>query len=486
MNHVAAIGFILLFGLGMSGQAQTSLDSVFQAPNTAQTFSIDNFYAVLITQHPLVKQALLLSENAKQELRLARGSFDPKLESTFNGKQYQDKEYYSKWAASLVIPVWFPIDPKIGFERNEGTNVNPESSIPSADNYQQWVTSFRLPVGRGLVTDDRRAALKQAQLFQAIAEAEQIKLINKILLEAAKDYWQWYFSYYNFRLMDGNTRIANEVLVRIRLNASLGEASSLDTIQAKITWQQRQVERQEAYLEFVNQGIRISNYLWSAQELPVQLSPWVVPVLDSDAQIMPSQETLQELVALAQQNHPDLRKLSLKLDQLEVDRKLAAEYLKPRLDLTYGFVNRPFGPSMYQASAFGNDYKFGADFSIPLFLRKERSKLAQTKLKIRSTQLERSQTERDILNQLQAVYNQLDNTRMIINQQSDMAENYKTLLASELLNLQLGESDLFKINVQQEKVIQSMAKLLKLRSEYEKMKATLYWAAGIRNLNTLP
>jgi hypothetical protein len=57
------------------------------------------------------------------------------------------------------------------------------------------------------------------------------------------------------------------------------------------------------------------------------------------------------------------------------------------------------------------------------------------------------------------------------------------LLQAEILNLENGESDLFKINIQQEKLIQSQSKLLKLKAEYEKMKATLYWAAGVRNLN---
>jgi hypothetical protein len=56
-------------------------------------------------------------------------------------------------------------------------------------------------------------------------------------------------------------------------------------------------------------------------------------------------------------------------------------------------------------------------------------------------------------------------------------------LKAEILNLENGESDLFKINIQQEKLIQSQSKLLKLMADYEKLKATLYWAAGVRNLN---
>jgi hypothetical protein len=64
-----------------------------------------------------------------------------------------------------------------------------------------------------------------------------------------------------------------------------------------------------------------------------------------------------------------------------------------------------------------------------------------------------------------------------------MVGNYERLLQAEFLNLENGESDLFKINVQQEKLIQSQSKWVKLLSEYEKLKAELYWSAGVRGLS---
>ena len=63
-----------------------------------------------------------------------------------------------------------------------------------------------------------------------------------------------------------------------------------------------------------------------------------------------------------------------------------------------------------------------------------------------------------------------------------MVENYERLLAAELTNLENGESDLFKINVQQEKLFNAHSKLLKVMAEYEKQKALLYWSAGVRPL----
>jgi len=475
--------FLLIARLS-GAQTQGALDSLFILPDTVTALSIENLYASMLEFHPLVKQNRLLTDLAQQEVRFARGAFDPKLETRINMKEFDDKDYYKKWIASFSVPTWFPIDPKIGFEQNTGTFLNPEDRLPASNNNRQLFTGISLPLGRGLFTDDRRAAVQQAKLFTQLAEAEQIKLINKILLEAAKDYWQWYYAYYNYRLLNQNLLIAEEIFRRVKLNAEFGEASTLDTIQAKITLQTRLVERQESYLEFLNSGVKISNYLWDSEELPLQLSNMVAPVLvQNDGELL-SVTTLEELSVQAKQNHPELTKLNIKLDQLEIDRRLAAEYIKPKLDLSYNFLNQPITPTGdFQSFTFLNDYKFGLDFAMPILIRKERAKLAQAKIKIKGATYELTQTEREIINQLNMIFNQLVNTNQILEQQNAVAVYYQQLLNAEIFNLDNGESDLFKINIQQDKLIQAQSKLLKLKAEYEKMKATLYWAAGVRNLN---
>ncbi len=474
----------LLVLLPLQCLSQASIDSLFVLPDSVKAFSLDHFYSAILQFHPIVKQTQLLSETAKAEIRLARGAFDPKLEMRYNNKDFNGKEYYSKWATTLTLPSWFPIDPKIGFEQNAGLFIDPENSVPASDMNKQLYTGLSLPLGRGLFTDDRRATLKSAKLLAEMAEAEQIKLINKILLEGAKEYWQWYYSYYNYRLLLQNTFLASEIFKRVKLNATHGEASAIDTLQAKITFQQRLVEKQEAHLEFLNSGIRISNYLWAADGKAVVLSSQIAPVQETGDREKLELSTLENLREQAKQNHPELKKLTLKLSQLKIERRLAAEYLKPRLDLNYNFLNQPLTPlGGLNSFAFGNNYKWGLDFSFPVLLRKERAKLAQTKIKITGTEYEVSQTEREIVNQVNTTFNQLKNTNLILDQQQEMVSNYERMLAAEILNLENGESDLFKINVQQEKLIQAQAKLLKLKSEYEKLKAQLYWAAGVSNLN---
>lgn len=457
------------------------VDSLFLLDKNSQPFPLDEFYTVITSNHPIAMQINLLSDFAKQEILQARGAFDPKLGLNYEKKDFNDTEYYTIVNGSLKLPTYFPVDPKIGVERNTGQYLNPERYIADEFNYQQFYAGISLPVGKGLFTDDRRATLKKALLFSELTEAEQVKQINKLLLDATKDYWQWFNSYYQYRLMSQGILIANEIFERTKVNFSLGEAAAIDTIQAKIILQQRQIERQEAMLSMRNSTIYISTYLWDSLGNPVILNPSNVPLLQANQFVLNAQD-LEELVVFARENHPELRKISVKIEQGEIDRKLAVEFLKPELNLSYIWLNQPFDPNWDASFDIGKDYKFGLDFSFPILLRKERAKLSQTKLKLSTLQLERNYAERQIIVEINQLYNVIVNTAQIINQQSEIVNNYTRLLQAELINLENGESDLFKINIQQEKYLEAQKKLVKLLAEYEKQKATLYWAAGVKGL----
>ena len=456
------------------GTAQSP--DVFVA-DSVHPFTLENFYELILQNHPTARQADLLSDVARQEIRLARGNFDPRLEAQILSKTLEGKQYYDIFGASLKFPTALPFDPSIGIDRNQGPYLNPERYINDQFNYKQLYAGISLPLGRGLMTDERRTALRQAELFQEMTEADQVKMINKLLLDAAKTYWDWFYSYYNYRLLQRSVAISGEIFARIKTSYSLGEASVIDTVQAKITWQQRLIEQQEALLDFQNSGLELSTMLWDSLGNPLELDLKWVPVLASEHLALNTGD-LQVLAENARINHPELKKIEVKIHQLEAERRLAVENLKPRLNLNYYAINQPINTEGGVSFAFYDNYKLGIDFSFPLYLRKERSKVALTKLEISTTRYEQSLAEREIINDLTATFNQLTNLRSIMANQQEMVLNYERLLEAELLNLEQGESDLFKINVQQEKLIQAQTKWTKLLAENEKQKAYLYWAAG--------
>lgn len=63
--------------------------------------SYDQFMEWVKLYHPVAKQADLLLDLGTQEVRKARGGFDPYLYGSIDEKQYQEKEYYNKKRQSL-------------------------------------------------------------------------------------------------------------------------------------------------------------------------------------------------------------------------------------------------------------------------------------------------------------------------------------------------------------------------------------------------
>ena len=483
---------ILCLGLiGFTGLAQRievpemeDVLSKIAESDSIQLMDLDIYMALVVNNHPIVKQSNLLTEAARQQLRLARGSFDPKLEASLDAKHFDGKNYYNFLNTTLKVPTWFPLDPKVSFDRNRGLFVNPENSIPMGDNFRQVTAGLSLPVGRGLFIDQRRADVRQAIIFQDINEAERIKMINKTMLSAAKAYWDWYYTYYNYRLIEVSLDISEEIFRRVKLDYGFGEAAVVDTVQAAITLQNRQVDLQDAKIEFLRSGLMLSNFLWNEDEVPLEVTENMAPPLNFSFFDTPEKSEVDTLLQRALTQHPELQKINLKIAQLGISEQLAKENLKPRVDLNYNVINAPLRPlGEFEEFTLRDNYKFGIEFEFPLFLRKERAKLKQTQIKIDQSNFELSQMELEIINSIRGSFFTLSNTQGMLSTMELAVDNYTTLLAAELFNLEVGESDLFKINFQQDKLLEAQIKLMKMRANVEKARLNLYWSAGVPYLN---
>ena len=257
MARLSSILVILVCSIQLAAQ-----DSIPQ-------FSPDAFFELVSKNHPVARQAMLLSEQARQEIRFARGSFDPKIEASFATKEFQDKTYYKEIEGGISIPTRSPINPKLNFENRTGQLLDPSEKIPGN---RQIAAGLSIPIGRGLITDERRTALKQAQLMTTLLEADQVKIINKVLLEATQAYWTWYYWHQIYLVRNRGAELAREILNRTKLNFEQGEASPLDTTQASINLQTRLIDWQEAQLQFTNAQLYASNYLWDENINPIELN----------------------------------------------------------------------------------------------------------------------------------------------------------------------------------------------------------------------
>jgi outer membrane protein TolC len=462
--------------LGTAATAMAQSDTVL-------TFA--SFYEQILATHPLVKQAQILPEQAKMELRSARGGFDPAVSVDYHNKTADNKNSYTYFTPELKIPTLIGVDVKAGMEMTSGSNLSPEYTKTDASGnstgYNMFYGGVSVPLLRGLVYDNRRATLNQAKLFQTLAQAEQVKLINKLLLDAAKDYWNWQQAYQVKQLMQLNVDLALNRLLFISKRIQQGEEKPIDSVEAAIEYNRREVLLAEADVFFKNTSLQLSNYLWDAQSQPLQLRSGVVPSIEGAQVQSISSDSLQQLVTAAGTAHPELVKINNKIGNLEIDRKVAVELMKPKLTVDYipfrTFVN---GNSDGVNNIFLNNYKFGVSFSSSILLRKERGKLAVTDYKIKQNVYEREFTKRELVNEVLASYNELQNTEKLLTLQTSVVSNAQRLRDAEEIRFESGESSLFLVNQRERSLIEAQAKLVELNAKYAKAKVHLQWSSGIQ------
>ncbi|TAG06770.1 MAG: TolC family protein [Cytophagia bacterium] len=441
---------------------------------SAQTnvLTLKELYEQIMAYHPLIKQASTLPDFAKEELRMAKGGFDPKLATSYSRKEFDKKNYYDHLDGKLKIPNWIG-DFFVGAERSSGDLLNPENTT---DNNGLATMGIQIALGKDLWIDQRRATLKQAKIFQSIALADKIKIINKILLSVAKDYWEWYFTERELFYLIKGIELAENRFRGVKIRVQSGELAAIDSVQAKIVLQERIIQFNQASLEVKNIRLTIMNYIWGDNDIPMVLAEQVMPE-NPNWQSNPTNE-IETLVVYAKENHPEILKIKGKVNQLDVDRQLAQNNLLPTANLEYALLQNIQPTTSSTRLNAQNNYKVGFQFEFPLFLRKERGKLGQAKIKKFQNELELKQTERDIETEIRKAYNELLNLRLQIVEQTSMVANYQILVDGEYKRFLSGEGSLFLINTQETKLIESQIKLESQKMKFEKARATLSWAVG--------
>lgn len=469
MRKVLAVIFLYSY-LIVNGQDTVQVDTT--------SLTIETVLKMVIAYHPIVKQAELFTQDAEANLRMARGQLDPKLEIDYDLKNFKDTEYYDLMTTTFKVPTWVGLDPKAEFVRNEGDFLNRQNTIPESDGFEQLQLGVALPIGKGLFFDERRNAIRQAQAFNDIAEAERIKGTNKVLFTVIKDYWEWYVSYQQLILLTQAIDLSQNLFDRTIIDFEFGEASVVDTLQAKINLQKRTVDFRKAQVDFELAKLNLGKHLWTEDLVPIVILPNVVP--DSLTVFsIPMESNLRGDIEFALENHPEIAKTQGKLNQLDAGLKWAKESLKPQLDLSYSFINAPINQDFESETLnFGENYKFGLDFSFPILLRKERGKLQQTKVKISRNEFELVQNQIDIKNDILGSYAQSVAFQDLLVQYSGVSDNYRRLLDAEIINLQNGETDLFKLNIQQDKYIEAQTEYYDAYIKWEKSKAKYYHMTG--------
>lgn len=432
-------------------------------------FTIKQFFAVVLSNHPMAKAAGLKVNAAEAYLQKARGNFDPKLKLSTEDKFYKNTNYFNLLSSGISVPTMGGLELKTGYDYNRGLNLNPENILPDAGLLYAGLT---LSVGQGLLIDERRAVLAQAKIQRVAGVAEQQAMLNDLLYDAGKYYWNWFAAYHQLQVFRKARTAAFERLQAVKSAAEFGDRPSVDTLEASIQFQERQLSLMQSELAYKNAGIELALYLWDAEMRPYALASKTVPPDLDSATFEPDLEVFFNKDWWM--NHPEYRLYSFKKDQLLVEKRWKKEQLKPLLNLSY----QPLTAANQIATWSTNDYKFGVTFSMPLLLRKERGELAITKFKIKETEYNMAFKSTEILTKFSTAFNEYGNLSDQLTFYRNTVDNYAALLNAEKDIFNNGESSLFMINAREMSYISASLKLIDIAVKARKASLMLRYASG--------
>jgi outer membrane protein TolC len=447
-------------------------DTLSSQEKVESVMTLSEYLGYVKTYHPIVKQANLIINNSEAKLLKARGAFDPKIEVDFNKKQFKEKEYYNKLNAAFKIPTYYGLEFKANFENNEGNYLNPEYNTPTDGLYAAGISASLL---KGLLINNRMASLKQAKFFLNQAKEDQQILVNKILYNASLSYFNWLKTYnekgvYQDFLENAKTRFKGTKIAFLE-----GEKPAIDTLEARITLINRELNLEKARIKLVKSSLELSNYLWLNENTPIELQSHIVP----DKKTMYTIDTTFNIALFNNidfniNEHPKIKSLSYKIESLNIDKKLKMNNLLPKLDVQYNFLTQ----SPKQSNSLNiNNYKAGINFKLPLFLRKERGDYKLAKIKLQNVIYENEFTKITIQNKINALQQELSSFKIQGTYINNIIKDYNTLLKAENRKFNLGESSLFLVNYRESKLIETKLKAIILENSFFKSKANLFKAA---------
>jgi len=474
---------ILKYIFSISGFLLLSLSVIAQNLETTKIFTEEAYLEWVRQYHPIIQQANLLSRMGEAYELKARGGFEPKFAGAIQQKSFDGKTYYTVGDTGLKIPSWLGAEFKAGYNWTNGIFLNPENNLPAAG---QAYAGVKWSLGRGLLIDERRATLEKAKLLQAANEAERKEIVNDLLLAAGKAYWEWVNSYNDVQIYKEALRLANIRLEGVKSSFLQGDKPAIDTLESTIQVQTRQIGLNDAQVVYENNRRYLSNFLWYENELPIEVSDLLRPPFYKDILLTDSEVAINELLGTLAEVHPTLQQYRLKLQQLEIDRRLKKEQMKPQVDVEFNFladgldfVNRPKDVDINGLNALlTENYKAGIKVAMPLFRRKERGDLELADLKLLDTNYKIRQKEQELKNKILNYQEQLYNSRQQVIINESAVNNYQLLLTAENEKFRFGESSIFLLNSREQKLIGAQLKLVKLLVLYQKNRLGLAWAAG--------
>ena len=419
------------------------------------TLSFENYIINVLKYHPKANIAELNLKLSEAQWKSANGQFDPFLKAKYDDKYFDQKQYFQVLRSSIELPSYLGLTFNAGYDNTRGIFLNPENNTPNDGLGYIGVEANLL---QGLLIDERRTAVNQAEIFEDFANNRRQIEINDLIIDASIAYYQWQSTHEYQLIIQESVDLARQYFENNLQSYLFGDKPAVDTLESFLALQDQLIMLQSNNVELVKARNNLNNFTWENDEnitLNDGINPNRIELLSSS---IISEDTITYV------GNPLLEEKRNKINLLLAENDLKSDKLKPKLKVKYNALTSELNNNIPTFNI--NNYKWGLSFSMPLLFRSERGELEMNELKIKETELDLINYETSLKNKQKSNIETLE----ILNDQLQIVKEnvnrYKQLLEFEKEKFDIGESSVFLVNKRQEKYIFSKLKVIDLSIKY--------------------
>jgi outer membrane protein TolC len=420
-------------------------------------FSFEEYKNQVLRYHPTAINAGLNVKVKETQVLQARAAFDPNIILENSQKTLNDKNYFNYTLSEVIYQSPFAAKLKAGYEFSNGSFINPENT-----NGTLGFMGIEIPILKGLLTDYKRTTLAQSKLILKQSEQERLATLNDLIYEAYLAYFSWAYHYKMLIIAEEFKQNAAQRLNLMKIAYNQGDRAQADTVEAAIQYDRLRLNWVQIQLDYAKSQFELSNFLWNENNNPYLISSTLLP--DINALGLIKIENLSQLLTEnLKQSNPDLNYYFLKEDILKTNSKLYKQEFLPELNLKANLLNQSnLSPDVVFAQPVNENYKFGFNFTMPLFFREARSKNLEVKIKLRENEMLIKNKTWDLENKIKSLGIEVENLNQQLGIYTSLDKNYRAMLKNENIKFKEGDSSLFFINSREISVLENASKLYQI------------------------
>ncbi len=433
MNKVILLILALLPGI-------TSAEAIVPV----RALALDEVLDAALRAFPGLLAAGQRKQVSEGELQAAQGGFDTLLKSRnrwsvaglFQNDNYDvDIEQPTSFLGATFFGGWrrgvgdYPV-----YEGKSETATDGEARI-----------GVNIPLWRNRDIDRRRASLQQAELGKLIANHDVDQALLEVRRQASHRYWDWVLAGVRRRTVEQLLQVAeqrNEGILQRVAAGDIPEFEALDNQRAIINRRERLVAAQRLLEQ---SAIQLSLY-WRDEEGQPQM-----PTAELLPDGFPHQEpklalNLDEAIAAAHSQRPELKRLALQSQQTETELALQENQQNPALDFqVMGAKDFGYGKSTLNR----NELYLGLNVDIPL-----QQRVAGGKARVASANLQRLKwdtrgAEDRVAAEVKDVLSAIKAARQRVTLSHQQQQAARQLEEGERTRFELGETTLLFVNLRE-------------------------------------